>query len=148
MKTIILLLILAAFLQSSIVPLNLVLIILICRAYIRPEKENLILAFALGLLTAHLSLSNLGIQSLVFLILIYLAQIFSKTRFSSHSLLIMPLSFILLSLYSLIDSITIGRSVRIFPGSLPESIVALVVFYLIRLWEERFIVQKEIKLKF
>lgn len=148
MKTIITVLILAAFLQTTIVPLNLVLIILICRAYIRPEKANLFLAFGFGLLTAHLSLNNLGLQSLTFVVLVQLTQVFSKIRFFTHPLLIMPLAFCLLSINALIDSLINQQSVQIFPNCLTESIVALPVYYFIKLWEERFIVRKDIKLRF
>lgn len=148
MRTTILILILAAFLQTTIIPVNLVLIILICRAYIRPEKANLFLAFAFGLLVAHLTLGNLGLQSLIFLISVELAEIFSKTRFSTHSLLVIPLSFILLSADLSVNSLINHQSLQLFPRNLTGSLLSFPVFYLIRLWEERFIVQKDIKLKF
>lgn len=142
------LLILAAFLQATVIPVNLVLIILICRSYIRPERANLILAFAFGLLASHLTLGNLGLNSLIYLVLVQLAQAFSKTRFSVHSLLVVPMTFILLSGYELVYSMASNASPGILPGIFTESIIALPVFYLIKLWEERFIVQKDIKLKF
>lgn len=148
MKTTIFILITAAFLQTTLIPLNLVLLILICRAYISPERANLFLAFAFGLLTAFLSLGNLGLYSLIFLILIFLTQAFSKTRFANHSLLIMPLAFILLSIEAFTNSILTGQSAQLFPLVYIESIIALPIFYLIKLWEERFIVNKDIKLKF
>lgn len=148
MKTIILILILVAFLQSTVIPLDLVPIILICRAYLDPERVNLILAFSFGLLVAHLTLGNLGLQSLVYLILVSLAQIFSKTRFSTHWLLVLPLTFILLSGNVLIFSLVNKHSVQIFPKILIESMLALPIFYLVKVWEERFIIKKDLKLRF
>lgn len=148
MKTTIFVLILATFLQTTLIPLNLVLIILICRSLIIPERENLFLAFAFGLLAAFLNLNNLGFYSLIFLILIFLTQAFSKTRFSNHSSLIIPIAFILLSIETFSNSILMRQSAQIFPSVLIESIIALPIFYLVRMWEERFIVRKDIKLKF
>ena len=147
MKTIVLILILAAFLQTTTVPVNLVLVILICRAYIKQERTNLFLAFAFGLLVGHLSLGNPGLQSLIFLILVELAQIFSNTRFSTRSLLVIPLSFILLLADLWVNSLLNHQSLQVSPGNLVGSLLSFPIFYLIKLWEERFIVQKDIKLK-
>lgn len=142
MRTTIFILVLAAFFQTTVLPINLVLIILICRAYLRPEQSNLFLAFAFGLMTAYLTLDNLGFQSLTYLILVQLAQVFSKVRFFTHSFLIVPLTFSLLSINAIVNSS------QILPNYLVESILSLPIFYLVKLWEERFIVPKDIKLKF
>lgn len=148
MKAIVFILIISSFLQTTVIPLNLVLIILISRSFLKPATANLFLAFSFGLLVAHLSLNNLGVQSLTFLLIIQIAQVISKTRFAIHSLLIVPLIFILLSANALVLSLLNHQSAQIFPGILIESIVSLPVFYLIRFWDSRFVVQKNIKLKF
>lgn len=148
MKTTVFILFIAAFLQTTVLPINLVLIILICRAYIKPGQINLFLAFAFGLLIAYLSLGNLGLQALNFLVLIQLAQIFSKIKFFTHPILIVPLTFILLSIYELVNSLLNQQSPQIIPTCLFESITSFFIYYLIALWEERFIVPKDIKLKF
>lgn len=148
MKTTIIILFIAAFLQATIVPVKLVLIILICRAYLKPERSNLFLAFAFGLMTAYLTLDDLGLQSLIFLMLIQLAQIFSKVRIFSHPLLIVPLTFGLLSINGFVYSLINQQSFQIPPSFFTESILSLLIIYLVKFWEERFIVQKEVKLKF
>lgn len=146
MKTLIAILIITSFLQTTILPLNLVLIILICRSYIKDDKANLYLAFALGLLTSHLTLMPLGLNSLIYLILIQITQILAKSRLAGNLLLIFPITFILLSVNDVISSFLI-KNLFFSVETFLESIFALPIVYLVRLWEERFIVRKEIKLK-
>ena len=102
MKTLIGVLIFIAFLQTSVLPLNIVLIILICRSYLRTDKANLFLAFAFGLLLSYLNLNLMGFLSIIYLIIIQATQILSKTRLAGNSLLIVPLVFIALSLNDLL----------------------------------------------
>lgn len=147
MKTLILVLIIAAFLQSTILPINLVLTILICRSFIKLDKANLSLAFSFGLLDSHLNLLPLGLNSLIYLILIQITQSLSGSRLAGNLLLIAPLSLVLLAVYQLVISLSLQQTPQIFPGVFWESLVALPVLYLVRLWEERFIVRKNIKLK-
>lgn len=146
MKTLTLLLIIIAFLQSTILSLNLGLLILICRSYIKTEDKNLYLAFGFGLLISQLELLNFGLVSILYLIIVQLSQMFSKSPFAKHFILILPLTFILLSLNQIISSFFISQK-PLFPKVIIESLLSLPIFYLIKLWEERFIVQKGIKLK-
>ena len=136
MKILIIILILAAFLQTTVLPIDLVLLILICRAYVINEKENLYLAFAFGLLTSHLYLTSLGLHSLIYLIAVQAVQLLSRSNLAGNSLLILPISL------SLITLTTFN-----FSEGIIASILSLPVLYLVRFWEERFIVRKEIKLK-
>lgn len=148
MRLTIFILTLAAFLQTTIVPINLVLILLICRSFLSTKKSNLFLAFIFGLLVDYLTLNTLGFQSIIFLVLIQITQIISKTRFSMHSLLIVPFAFILLFVNALMLSFANNQSVQILPKILIESMLSLPIFYLIRFWSGRFVVQRDIKLKF
>jgi len=141
MKTLIGVLIFIALLQTSVLPLNIVLIILICRSYLRTDKANLFLAFAFGLLLSYLNLNLMGFLSFVYLIIIQATQILSKTRLAGNSLLIVPLVFIALSINDLLL-----RDFNLTKIIL-ESIFSLPIFYIVRIWEERFIVRKEIRLK-
>lgn len=146
MKTLIIILIIAAFLQTTVIPIDLVLLILICRAYLKTEKANLYLAFGFGLLVSHLGLTGLGFTSLIYLIVVELTQILSRWRLAGNPLLIMPISFAFLLTGSLVSS---GMNFNFigFPKILIASVLSLPAFYLIRIWEERFIVQKQVKLK-
>lgn len=136
MRTLIIVLIIASFLQSTILPLDLVLIILICRAFIRTGKSNLYLAFTFGLLNSHLSLTPAGLQSIIFLIMLQLTQILSKSRLSQNALLIVPICFVAILVNQTVVSTNIYGGFLSFP-----------IFYLVRFWEERFVVRKEIRLK-
>lgn len=147
MKTLIAILIIASFLQSTILPLDLVLIILICRAFIREEEENLYLTFAFGLLVSLLNGNLLGFQSIIYLLIVFLTQLISKSRLSKNSLLIIPLSFVFLTFNNMAASLFTNQSIQLFPKIILETVLCLPVFYLLRVWEERFIPRKEIKLK-
>lgn len=146
MKTLVTVLIIASFLQSTILPINLVLIILICRSYIKSETA-LFLAIGFGLFIGFLNLNTLGFTSIVYLILVQITKVLSKVRLAGNPLLIVPLTFILLSINQLATSFFNHESFQLFPKVLLESLLSLPVFYLIKLWEERFIIRKEIKLK-
>jgi len=147
MKTISIILIIAAFLQTTILPLDLVLIILITRSYIRVEKNNLYLAFLIGFLISHLNLTPWGIQSMLYLTFVQITQMLSKSRLAANVLMIIPLSFVFLLTSEVITAQILHQSLKVFPKVLVESILALPALLLIRLWEERFIAKGDIKLK-
>lgn len=147
MKTLVIILIVAAFLQATIIPVDLILLILICRAYLRSDKSNLYLAFVYGFLIAHLNLNVLGIQSLIYLSLVQMTQMLSKIRLAGNPLLIVPISLTFLTLNQIMNSILNHASWE-FSGVIIAGILSLPTLYLIRFWEERFIVRKGIKLKF
>lgn len=147
MKTLILVLIIVAFIQSTILPINLVLIVLIARSLIRPERSNLILSFGFGLLISHLTLQPLGFQSLIYLFLAQLTLLLSKSRLSANPFLIIPLTAFLSTLNLIAISLLNHQSIQLVPGVLIESFLSLPFFLILRLWEERFIIRKEIKLR-
>lgn len=147
MKTLIVILIIASFLQTTILPVNLCLIILICRSYIKISPSNLYLAFIFGILISHLNLVTLGLNSLIFIVCVQITQSLSKTRLAGNSLLIVPITFVLLSFYGIITSVFLSQSLEIFPKVFLESLISLPVLYALKIWEERFIVRGDIKLK-
>lgn len=146
MKTLIIVLIIASLLQTTVIPIDLVLLILICRTYIRSDIRNLYLAFGFGLFTSHLYLNPLGFQSLLYLIFVQATESLSKIRLAGNPLLIIPITFVFISLNQLALSI-IGQDLLEFPKIILASFLSLPTLFLIRIWEERFIVRKEIKLK-
>ena len=146
MKTLIIFLIIASFIQNTFLPFNLVLIILICRSYLRPDRANLFLAFSFGLLNSHLNLITLGITSLVYLTIVAVVESLARTRLAGSALIIAPLSFGLLFADQVIVLYFAHQSLDFLKIFL-ESLISLPVFYLVKIWEERFIVRKEIKLK-
>lgn len=145
MKTLIIVLIIAAFLQTTVLPIDLILLILVCRTYLRSEKVNLYLAFVFGLLVSHLNLTSWGFDSLIYLGVVLGTQMLSKLRLAANPLLVVPISFIFLFL-SKLANLSSGSTIDL-PKLILAALLSLPAFYLIRIWEERFIVQKEIKLK-
>lgn len=146
MKTLILILVIAAFLQATILPIDLVLLILICRSYIKAEKSNLYLAFAIGLVVGHLTLAPAGLMSLIYLSIVTLTQILSASRLAGNPLLIVPIAFVFLSLSQITNLYFSHQTFKLF-NLILVSLLSLPLLYLIRIWEERFIVPKDIKLK-
>ncbi len=146
MKTFIFILILLSFLQTTIIPLDLSLMVLLLRSYISSEKENLFLGFGVGLMISYLSNNPLGFHSLIFLMLIELTQLFRKTPLAGHFLVIVPLMFTMLSLQSVVVLIFLQPSIN-WLQILIESLLALPLYLIIKIWEERFVVRSEIKLR-
>ncbi len=146
MKTLIIILIIVAFLQTTILPVDLVLLLLICRTYVKSDRANFYLGFAFGLLVSHLNLTPLGLQSLTYLAFIVATESLSKLRLAGNPLLIVPISLVFLSLNQIVNSL-LSYNLLDFPKLIFASIFSLPILYLIRFWEERFIVRKEYKLK-
>ena len=146
MKTIIIILVIAAFLQTTILPAELVLLILICRAYIKSDSANLYLGFAFGLLVSHLSLGSLGIQSIIYLFAVQATQVLSRIRLASNPLLIVPVSLVFLSLNQAAN-LAVSHQALELSKIFFMSLLSLPILYGLKVWEERFIVREEIKLK-
>lgn len=146
MKALIIVLTIAAFLQATILTLDLVLMILISRAFTKSGKSNLYLAFAFGLLLGHLSLTPMGVQSIIFLVLVQITESISKSRLSENPLSLIPICFVAIAINQIALSIFTHQALQLTP-KIFEAFLALPIFYLVRFWEERFIVRKEIKLR-
>src|SRR5256885_1337250 len=102
MKFFILLLIIASFLQASFIPVNLVLLLLISRAFIIEDKSNYYLAFFAGLFLGIVSIYNIGLWPLIFLLLVKVINLSKKLPLSKNilSLIILSLGLIGLVGYS------------------------------------------------
>lgn len=146
MRTLIVILTLAAFLQTTIIPINLVLMVVVLRSFLVLEKENLLLAFAFGLLLDHLNASSLGVSSMVLLLSSVFARAISRLP-SSNILVVIPLIIITSLLDGVVTSLVNHSSLSLLPAVLPPAILAIPVYIVLRFWEERFIVSPQLKLK-
>lgn len=146
MKILIIILILASFLQATILPLDLVLIILVLRAYIKAEAVNLYLAFFFGLLASLLTFTPFGLSSMIYLILVTLTQILSKSRLASHIFTTVPVVLVMLTLSNVSLALLSGESVQLWPKIVIEAVIILPIYIGLKIWEERFVV-KDIKLR-
>lgn len=148
MKTLIVILTLAAFLQTTILGVNLVLLVLILRTFIKPDRSNLYLAFFLGLLISLLNFTSLGTESLIFICLVELVDIFGGRFHISDNILAVPiLTALVLTLAGILSSLLLHQTIQLsWIVVLWTIVVAFPVYLLLRFWEERFIV-KDVKLK-
>lgn len=147
MKTLVVILIIASFLQATVMPLDLVLIVLILRGLIKDDKVSLYLGFAFGLLMSHLLFIPWGLLSIVYVVLVQITMVLARTQLSQSLLTVVPLCFVLLSINLGVLSLVGHQSFQLWPKVIIEALLSLPVYYLIRFWEERFIVKKEIRLK-
>ena len=146
MKTFLLLLILFSFLQSAFLPVNLVLVILIARNLVLDSSDNLLIAFFAGLALSFLSQTNIGYWPLVLILVVKLSQALKKIPVSFNGLMVFLSGALLILIVSLFNQFFISQNLQISKLIL-ESILVVPTFYLVRLWEERFVVKRGIKLK-
>lgn len=134
------------FLEGTIIPFDLVLVILIARSFIVQEKSNYYLAFFFGLLASLLLSYPLGFLSLIYLFSVQVSHIIKTTNLAAYWIIVLPLTFSLLLLEQLILKLLNISNFNLFFLLIP-TILVLPIYFIIRFWEERFIVSKEIKLK-
>lgn len=147
MKTVFLWTILFAFLQSSILSLNLVLVILIASSIATDDGKNLILAFFAGLALSFLTQTNLGYWPLLFLFISKLGLLIKKLPVSFNPFIIFLAGLFLVFLSALAGKLFINQEFQIL-NIFFEAFLVIPAYFLIRLWEERFVVKGQIKLKY
>lgn len=146
MKTFILFLTLAIFLQTTIIPANLCLIIIVCRGLIVDDRVNFYIVFILGVALGLLLSVNIGFYALIFLFLSYLLSIFKKSSFSSNFLLFLPIAFLSYFFTALLEKLFLNQTISLYK-ILFELLLTIPIYFMIRFWEERFVPKAGIKLK-
>lgn len=146
MKTLILILILAALVQSAFLPINLVLLILISRSLVVEDLTNLYLAFGSGILVGITQSENIGLLALIFLLAVKIGEISKHLPFSSSILIVIPVSLVIMFLSALAEQIFLGHTIQ-FSQVLIEAVVSFPIFIMVKFWEERFVVPSGVKLK-
>ena len=139
-------LILFCFLQEAFLPFNLVLLVLVSRAFVVSEKENYYLAFAFGLLLSFLAGFSLGVLSITYLSLVFVIHMFRRIQFVTHPVIVIPIAAVSLFLDSTIRSLFISSSLNLM-SFITQIILIIPVYFATLFWEERFIPKKDIKLK-
>lgn len=135
-----------AFTQSAFLPFNLVLVLLVARSLAVEDRNNLVLAFAGGLVLSFLTQVNLGYWPLVFILTVKLTAMVKKLPISFNPLIIFLSGSVIVLLVALTGSLFINEKIQIF-SHIIESVLIVPVFYLVRAWEERFVVKGAIKLR-
>lgn len=139
-------LILLSFLQSTILGVDLILVVLIARSLTVEDKENYFFAFGLGLLISYLTGQPLGLYSLVYLLLVKVVYLVKLISVGNHYLMILPIVLILSSLTQFIQNMFFSAAFTFSPV-IAQTLLAIPIYLAVKFWEERFIPKKEIKLR-
>lgn len=111
-----------SFFQATILPLNLVLIIVLGWGILRPSDQGLITAFFSGLILDLVGGKTLGLSSLAFLIVVFGAFLYRRRFRPSHPLYLFLfgffsfwfLSFLTLEPFSLPEAVLTGFLLFLF----------------------------------
>ena len=146
MKALIIILVLMAFLQSALLPVDLVLVMLIVRSFIISARNNLWLAFGFGLFVSLLTAQILGLHSLIYLISVILVHVAKKSQLTGSWLTVLPLVLTSSILLQLIQLLTLGQSIS-WTNILYQLFSTIPIYFGLKLWEERFVIPAYIRLK-
>jgi hypothetical protein len=146
MRFFILLLVIAIFLQTSFVPINLVLILMIARSFIVEDMANYYIAFFAGLMLGIMSIYNIGFWPLVLLIVVKVLNLSKKLPLSKSPLTIGLVVLIIITLVSYLESQIYHQTFEWIKVVI-ESVITITLVYLMRLLDQRSVVKPEIKLK-
>ncbi len=114
---------------------------LMYRAFLGGQKDNLYLSFGFGLLVSHLSGVNLGIYSLYYVFLVELATVFAKIPFFTHRIASVWLIIVSIILSRVSIGLIFNTTIAWWPNLLYETLLFVPVFGLIKFWEERFVIK-------
>lgn len=142
-----LILVALSFLQATLWPLQLVLLILIFRSLIKEDRTNFYLAFGLGLLASLLGRYPLGLLSILYLTLVLAIYFLRKTNVSNQLLIIFPIAIVVLVIDQMMRTFLAGANLRMDFNIFWQLFLVLPIYIMIRFWEERFTVKKDVKLK-
>lgn len=141
------LLIFAAFLQTSFVPVNMVLVLIVARSLLIDARSNYFLAFSAGILLGVLSAQNIGYWPIILLIAVKVTYLIRKLPFNiglPTFLLALALS---LTIQILAEYLFLHHSIN-WTKPLTEFITGIPIFLFIRFWEDRFMIHTQgVKLK-
>lgn len=146
MKGLIIILVFASLIQSTFLPINLVLTILIIRSFIVDTKSNFYLAFIFGLVVSLLQGQMMGLISLINLFSVSLVTVLKRSQIVQNLITLMLAGVVLLTIDNIIQSLIAQASLD-FKLAIYQTIILIPMYLLVRFLEERFVVQEEIKLK-
>lgn len=146
MRGLIFILIFASLIQSTFLPINLVLMILIIRSFIVDSKSNFYLAFIFGLVVSLFQGQIIGLVSLINLFSVAIVSVLKRSQIAQNLITLMLAGFALLTIDNIIQSLIAKISLD-FKLAIYQTIILIPMYLLVRFLEERFIVQKEIKLR-
>jgi hypothetical protein len=146
MRPFLIILILAVFIQSSFIPLNLVLVLLIVRVFVVEDTANYWFGLLSGTMLGILTSVNLGFWTLFFLLAVKLIYLIRKNSLTHNTFAIVPIAFIFCLLAGFYEKLFLSQTVNFYKIS-AEALITFPFYIFFRYWEERFIVKRDTKLK-
>ncbi len=147
MNVLIGLIILAAFLQTSFIGINIVLLFLVCRSFIVESRANYFLAFFAGIGISILAVQNLGFWAIIFLLAVKTGHIFGKLPFNRGLWTMVPAVTAAVLLASIMQWLILGMTINWYIP-LTEIILSIPIYLFLSFWEDRFMVHNSaVKLK-
>lgn len=139
-------LVLLSFIQVSLLPFNLVFLVLIASSFAKSNPSSLWLGFGFGLLVAFLSGTPLGLLSLIYVLAIESIGIIKKTPFVSQKLFIVPVAFLLIMFEQIILKFSLGSTLDLRSG-LIQTILCTIIYFSIEFFSSGFTPRLGLKLR-
>lgn len=146
MKTFIVILIISALIQTSFLPLNLCLLLIVCRSIVVTERLNYYLAFMVGILVGILGSQNMGEWALIYIGTVWLSTLSKRLPVSHNLVTVIPILLIVIGIANFAEQFLFNTSIE-YSKMIMEMILSLPIFLLVKFWEERFTVKAGIRLK-
>ncbi len=137
---------LAALLQSTIINLNLCLMTVIAVAFLRKDGTDLYIAFFGGLILGLLSGVNIGFYPIIFLLSAKIVHLYKQLPISGNVFFTIPVTLILLLMLLLAQQIILRQTPNYFNIPL-ETIIFFLIFFLAQFFENRFAQPTDIRLR-
>ncbi len=142
----ILLIVIAAFVQSSFWEIDFVLIALLAVLLFTQSQWHLYLAFGSGILLSYLLSVNMGLFALVFLVVALATQLFKLSLISQSLVFRMLYGGLIIGLVTALEIVVLGQRLS-EDRLLTEILVMIMVFLGIRFLDERFGAKSDMRLK-
>lgn len=147
MQFFLVILVIGAFIQSSLVNLNLCLVLLSVRALVLEKKENFYLAFFSGILLGVLTSKNLGFYPILFIFVVKLLSILNQTRITpTNYLVVLPACLIVFTVAEYLEKFFFGESVSFVKIAI-ETVLVIPTFLIISVLEDRLTPKGGIRLR-
>lgn len=146
MKLFTFILLIAAFLQTSFLPLDLCLILLVCRSYAIHQPNNYFLALLTGLFLGILTSTNVGFWPIIFVTAVLIIHLVRLLPITSRFLTVVPVAFLILLGSDMAANFFLRLPFNFWYPAI-GSLIALPIYVAIKEWEERFVAKPGIKLR-
>jgi hypothetical protein len=134
------------FMQTTFLPINLALVLIIARSLLVEDRRNYIIAVIGGVILGLLASQNIGVWALVFLIITKAIFLVKKLPVSAGWIFIFPVSGVIIILASLLEGKLLNQNLNTVKIVI-EVFMTVPIYILMKYTLERFGATSEIKLK-